>query len=108
MSTFLTVLFLVLLIALAVWLSVGLSRREDGRLRLLEAATGQGVALPQPESNTAVHAGALAVRRCVLCAEHSRCDALLDARDWLSLREICPNTEYLDRLHRHGSPPHPA
>lgn len=98
MSTFLTVLFLILLIALAVWLSVGLSRREDGRLRLLEAAGGQGVALREPRSNTAVHAGALAVRRCILCAEHSRCDALLDARDWPSLREICPNTDYLDRL----------
>jgi hypothetical protein len=98
MSALFTVLFLIPLIALAVWLGVGLSRREDGRLRLLEAASGQGVALREPESNTAVHAGALAVRRCVLCSEHSRCDALLDARDWPSLREICPNTEYLDRL----------
>lgn len=99
MSALWVVLFLILLIALAVWLSVGLSRRDDGGLRLLEAARGQGVALPEPDSTTAVHAGALAVRRCVLCTEHSRCDALLDARDWDSLREICPNTDYLDRLH---------
>ena len=98
MNALWVVLFLILVLALAVWLSVGLSRREDGRLRLLEAARGQGVALNEPHSNTAVYAGALAVRRCVLCTEHSRCDALLDARDWRSLREICPNTDYLDRL----------
>jgi hypothetical protein len=99
MSAVVAVLLLIVFIALAAWLSVRLSRRDDGRLRLLEAARGQGVALPGPESNAAAHNSALAVRRCVLCAEHSRCDALLAARDWRSLREICPNTEYLDRLH---------
>jgi hypothetical protein len=103
MSALLTVLFLILLVALAVWLSIGLSPRLDGRLRLLEAARGRGVALPEPQSHNAVHAGALAVRRCVLCTEHSRCDALLDARDWRSLREICPNTDYLDRLSRRSA-----
>lgn len=100
MSALWVILCLILFIALAVWLSAGLWRRDDGRLRLLEAARGQGVALPKPDSSTPVHASALAVRRCVFCTEHSRCDALLDARDWRSLRDICPNTDYLDRLRR--------
>ena len=96
MSALVAALSLIAFIALAVWLSVRLSRRDDGRLRLLEAARGQGVPLAEPDGNLAVQSGALAVRRCVLCAEHARCDALLAARDWDSLREICPNTDYLD------------
>jgi hypothetical protein len=108
MNALWVVLFLIVIIALAVWLSVGVSRREDGRLRLFEAARGQGVALPEPGSNTALHTSALAVRRCVLCSEHSRCDALLEARDWRLLREICPNTDYIDRLQRYGGPANPA
>jgi hypothetical protein len=97
MSAVLAALSLIALIALAVWLSVRFARRDDGRLRLLEAARGQGVALPERDGNMAVQNAALAVRRCVLCTEHARCDALLAARDWRSLREICRNTDYLDR-----------
>ena len=41
MSALVAVLSLIGFIAVAVWLSVSLSRRDDGRLRLLEAARGQ-------------------------------------------------------------------
>jgi len=72
--------------------------RDDGRLRLVEAVHGRGLALPGSEDETCVHDAALAARRCVACAAHERCDELLAARDWNGLRAICPNTGYIDRL----------
>ena len=72
--------------------------REDGRLRLFDAVRGQGLALPGPLNESEVHEAALAARRCAACAGHARCDELLAAGDWNALREICPNTAYIDRL----------
>jgi hypothetical protein len=34
----------------------------------------------------------------MLCTEHARCDKLLAAGDWSTLREICPNSAYIDSL----------
>lgn len=89
------------LLAFALYAAVVTGRRmmrADGRLRLFDAVRGQDLALPGPQNETAVHDAALAVRRCVVCAQHARCDTLLAARDWNALREICPNTAYIDRL----------
>jgi len=72
--------------------------RDDGRLRLVDRLRGQGLALPATKNEAVLRAGAFAVRRCVACAGHARCDELLAARDWDALREICPNTPYIDSL----------
>jgi hypothetical protein len=72
--------------------------RQDGRLRLSEAVQGQGLALPGPERDTGLRALGTATRRCLLCTEHARCDELLEAGDWHTLREICPNTAFIDSL----------
>jgi hypothetical protein len=72
--------------------------RHDGRLRLTEALQGQRLALPESERPAAVRALGTATRRCILCAEHARCDKALEAGDWNTLREICPNTAYIDGL----------
>lgn len=72
--------------------------RHDGRLRLSEALHGQGLALPDLHSDIAMRALGIATRRCITCAEHARCDHLLAAGEWAMLREICPNTSYIDSL----------
>lgn len=72
--------------------------RYDGRLRLSEALHGQGLALPEVHSDASVRALGIATRRCVTCAEHARCDAVLAAGDWKMLPEICPNTSYIAGL----------
>jgi len=73
---------------------------SDGRLRLDEAVRGQGLALPALDSERAARAGAVAARRCLTCASHERCDEVLAKREWNTLREICPNTSYIDGLRR--------
>lgn len=73
---------------------------DDGRLRLRDAARVQGVALGEPVSAVELREVALATRRCVFCAEQARCDAAIAAGDLRSLRERCPNTEFLDHLRR--------
>lgn len=72
--------------------------RGDGRLRLIEAVRGQGLALPALDSERTARDAARATRRCLSCASQERCDGILAARDWKALREICPNTLYIDRL----------
>ena len=72
--------------------------RYDGRLRLSEALQGQGLALPEVHSDASVRALGIATRRCITCAEQARCDNALAAGDWTMLREICPNTSYIDGL----------
>jgi hypothetical protein len=72
--------------------------RYDGRLRLSEALHGQGLALPEVHSDITIRALGIATRRCITCAEHARCDPTLAAGDWTMLREICPNTSYIDSL----------
>ena len=72
--------------------------RYDGRLRLSEALHGQNLALPEVHSDASVRALGIATRRCITCAEHARCDSVLAAGDWTMLREICPNTSYIDGL----------
>lgn len=74
--------------------------RDDGRLRLKEVARARNLALLPPRTEAAMHADALAVRRCVACREPERCDEFASARDWAALRAICPNTPYLNRLRR--------
>jgi len=70
----------------------------DGRLRLTEAVRGQRLTLPALDSERAARDAARATRRCLSCAAHARCDEILAARDWKALREICPNSAYIDRL----------
>jgi len=72
--------------------------RGDGRLRLEEAVRGQGLTLPWLNTERAVRSAAMATRRCLTCASQSRCDEFLARREWKALREICPNTAYIDRL----------
>ena len=72
--------------------------RGDGRLRLHEAVRGQGLALPSLNTERAARAAAMATRRCLTCASHARCDEYLAQHEWSALREICPNTPYIDRL----------
>jgi len=72
--------------------------RNDGRLRLSEVLHGQGVAQPEVHSDATIRALGIATRRCVTCAEHARCDRVLAAGDWPMLREICPNTSFIDGL----------
>ena len=98
---FTALLVLVLLLIGAVWAGVSTAvrlLRYDGRLRLHDAVEGQSLALPQLDNDRSVMALAGATRRCMLCAEHARCDKALDAGDWNTLREICPNTAYIDGL----------
>jgi hypothetical protein len=71
---------------------------SDGRLRLDEAVRGQGLALPPLNTERAARDAAVATRRCLACASHARCDDLLAQREWNTLREICPNTPYIDSL----------
>jgi len=103
MNTLLAVLLgtIAALLGVALYAAVAMGRRilrDDGRLRLVEAVHGRGLALPGPENETCVHDAALAVRRCVACAAHERCDVLLAARDWNGLRAICPNSAYIELL----------
>jgi hypothetical protein len=72
--------------------------RDDGRLRLKEVARARNLALLPLRTEAAMHADALAVRRCVACQRQERCDELAAARDWAALRALCPNTPYLDGL----------
>ena len=72
--------------------------RADGRLRLLEAIRGQRLAEPALDSERAARSAAKATRRCLSCASQARCDKVLAAHDWKGLREICPNTGYIDSL----------
>ena len=70
----------------------------DGRLRLAEAVRGQGLALPSLNTERVARGAAMATRRCLLCVSHARCDKILAQREWKALREICPNTAYIDGL----------
>jgi len=70
---------------------------SDGRLRLYEALRGQGLALPPINTEHAARDAAVATRRCLACASHAQCDELLAQHEWNALREICPNTPYIDR-----------
>jgi hypothetical protein len=72
--------------------------RDDGRMRLAERLRGRGLALPQTNDETVLRASASAVRRCVACPAHERCDAALAAQDWKALRAICPNTTFIEAL----------
>jgi hypothetical protein len=72
--------------------------RGDGRLRLLEAIRGQRLAEPALDSERSARAAARATRRCLSCVSQARCDKVLAAQDWQALREICPNTAYIERL----------
>jgi hypothetical protein len=74
--------------------------RHDGRLRLLEAARLRGTELPDPQSDAAAYGAGLAAYRCVTCGQIERCDKLLAAGDWRALRQICPNTHYVEGLKR--------
>lgn len=87
-----------MLFAYAAFVTARRLMRADGRLRLFEALRGQGFALPQPETEAAGRALGLATRRCMTCVGQERCDKLLDAHDWAGLREICPNSAYIDSL----------
>lgn len=100
--TTLSPLGLILVLALTVPLFAGIAifmRRTfsaDARLRMGEALRGQGIVLAEAQSTGDVCAEARAVRRCVLCLSHSRCDEALERKDWQALRRICPNTDYFD------------
>ena len=74
--------------------------RDDGRLRLREVALAHDLALPPAGTEAAMHAQALAIRRCVACRQQELCDEFAPARDWTALRAICPNTTYIDGLRR--------
>ena len=100
----LMLLFLAVLAAVAVWFCYAAVVdgwrlfHGDGRLRLDEAVRGQGLALPPLSTERAARAAAMATRRCLTCASHERCDEVLARREWNALREICPNTAYIDGL----------
>ncbi|HEX6689962.1 MAG TPA: DUF6455 family protein, partial [Burkholderiales bacterium] len=72
--------------------------RSDSRLRLLEAIRGQRLPEPALDSERAARNAARATQRCLSCASQARCDKVLATRDWKALREICPNTAYIDSL----------
>lgn len=74
--------------------------RVDARLRLREALRGQGITFPSPRTELALRARTRAIRRCILCPRHVRCDDALEAKDWPALRAICPNRLYFDDLLR--------
>jgi hypothetical protein len=98
---FTVLLVLGLLLGGAVWAAAASGLRllrYDGRLRLNEAVEGQNLSLPLMDTDRNILKLANATRRCMLCTEHARCDKLLDAGDWTLLREICPNTAYIDGL----------
>lgn len=97
MSALLAALFgaLMVLLVVAAYRAGRRISRDDGRLRLREVARARGLVLRSPESKAAIHADALAVRRCLACASQARCDRLAAARDWDALRELCPNSTYL-------------
>jgi hypothetical protein len=69
--------------------------REDGPLRLTEMLKARGLSLPL-DGEMSLRRAAMATRRCVLCAEHERCDRIIAAQDWKKLREICPNEAYIE------------
>lgn len=97
------VLTLVMLALAAAWACVASGLRllrQDGRLRLLDAVKARGLALPEQFTPAAARALGSATRRCLTCAEHARCDELLEQGASNTLREICPNSAYLDSLER--------
>lgn len=98
---FAAALVLVVLIAAPVVYATVLAvrmARDGGRLRLFEVLRGQDLPLPEAASELSVRAGACAARRCVGCPSHAACDGLIARRDWIALRAICPNSDYLDSL----------
>ena len=103
MSIYLTAALIAALLGFALYAAFVSFRRvlrHDGRLRLLEAASMRGVALPDPQSDAAAYGAGLAAYRCVTCGEIERCDRILAAGDWRALRQICPNAEYIEGLKR--------
>ena len=100
---FVALALLALVLGAVAWAGVVGARRifrSEGRLRLGEAVREQGLALPEPGAAAPAIGLALATRRCMTCAGQERCDELLAAADWDGLREICPNSAYIDSLRR--------
>lgn len=101
MSTVVAIAVLVLLGTCAAWIAVRSAlraMRDESPLRLSRLVEGKGLALAGARSEAEVRSAALAARRCATCASHARCDVHLDARDYDGLRDICPNTLFIDRL----------
>jgi hypothetical protein len=74
--------------------------RDRGTLQLYRLAEARGLELLPSSSELDLRAAAQAARRCAGCASQERCDAYLQNRDYGGLRDICPNTPFLDRLAR--------
>ncbi len=72
----------------------------DARLRMREAMRGLRIPVRPPAGELETLQRARAVRRCVGCLRHVRCDEALAAKDWRALRALCPNTAYFDSLSR--------
>jgi hypothetical protein len=75
------------------WLATATRRmlRDDGPLRLAQVLRARKLSLPYPRGDAETLAAAHAVRRCVSCAEHRRCDVAIAERDWKRLDDFCPN-----------------
>ena len=72
--------------------------RAGADVRLFDALKLRGIMPSAPQDYAAVRAAAQATRRCLACAEQHSCDARLATGSWQAVREICPNTAYIESL----------
>jgi uncharacterized protein DUF6455 len=76
---------------------------DDGRLRLAEMLRRQGAA-PEQALGVGGYQAAIAVRRCMTCAQKSECNQWLSSGAKRGMEDFCPNAEFVARM----SGPHRA
>ena len=70
---------------------------DDGRLRLAEMMRRQG-ATPEQALGVGGYQAAIAVRRCMMCAQKSKCDQWLPSGAKSGMEAFCPNAEFVARM----------
>ena len=72
---------------------------DDGRLRLAEMLRRHGVA-PEEACDVAGYQGAIAVRRCMMCAQKSACDQWRPTSAKHGMETFCPNARFVAHMSR--------
>ena len=67
--------------------------RDDGQLRLAEMLRRQGTA--EEALNVGGYQAAIAVRRCMMCAQKAQCDEWSGAKR--GMESFCPNADFIAR-----------
>jgi len=69
---------------------------DNGRLRLAQVLSRHGA--PDQALDGAAFGAAVAMRRCMMCAQKSACDSWLASAHRSSVDGFCPNAEFIGRL----------